>query len=93
MWLSRGASVADGLWCAQAGFKQSIAMKELEIKHLQGEIKEATTQLKQVQGEIDEERNAGKAVWETVGISTVLYRDPYHTGVSKRTPTGGYFTS
>ena len=45
-------------------------------------------QMKKVQEEIDVERSSGKAVWETVGIGTVPYRDPFHTGLSKRTPTG-----
>ena len=45
-------------------------------------------EMKQVQEEIDKERSSGKAVWETVGIQTVSYRDPFHTGLSKRTPTG-----
>ena len=75
------------------GLKQAVEHEELQVKQLQQTIKEKQTKLKTVQGDIDKERNAGKAVWETVGISTVSYRDPFHTGLSKRTPTGGYFTS
>ena len=67
---------------------QKVARAETMIKHLQAEIKEDTNALKTVQSEIDKEKSKGKAVWETVGISTVTYRDPFHTGLSKRTPTG-----
>lgn len=77
----------------EIGLKQAVEHEELQVKQLQQTIKEKQTKLKTVQGDIDKERNAGKAVWETVGISTVSYRDPFHTGLSKRTPTGGYFTS
>ena len=77
----------------EIGLKQAVDHEELQVKQLQQTIKEKQTKLKTVQGDIDKERNAGKAVWETVGISTVSYRDPFHTGLSKRTPTGGYFTS
>lgn len=73
--------------------KQETEREELQVKQLQATIKEKQAALKKVQTEIDQERSAGKAVWETVGISTVSYRDPFHTGLSKRTPTGGYFTS
>ena len=67
---------------------QQIEKRDMLIKHLQAEIKESTDELKTVQTEIEKERSSGKAVWETVGISTVSYRDPFHTGLSKRTPTG-----
>jgi hypothetical protein len=73
--------------------KQDTEKEELMVKQLNATIKEKQNALKKVQTEIDQERSSGKAVWETVGISTVSYRDPFHTGLSKRTPTGGYFTS
>ena len=72
----------------ELGISQKVARAETMIKHLQAEIKEDTNALKTVQSEIDKEKSKGKAVWETVGISTVTYRDPFHTGLSKRTPTG-----
>ena len=72
----------------ELAYNQKIQDAELKIKHLQAEIKEDQTAMKQVQEEIDKERSSGKAVWETVGIQTVPYRDPFHTGLSKRTPTG-----
>lgn len=72
----------------EMGMLQKIKEKEMRIKHLQEEIKAEDGALKQCQGEIEKERSSGKAVWEMVGISTVSYRDPFHTGLSKRTPTG-----
>ena len=77
----------------ELGLKQESEKEELMVKQLQATIKEKQNALKKVQTEIDKERSSGKSVWETVGISTVSYRDPFHTGLSKRTPTGGYFTS
>ena len=68
--------------------KQAIEQGELQMKQLEQVLKEKKQDLKAVQTEIDKERSSGKAVWETVGISTVTYRDPFHTGLSKRTPTG-----
>ena len=35
--------------------------------------------------------DVGQAPWETTGFGTCEYRDPFPTGLSKRTPTGGYF--
>jgi len=67
---------------------QKVKAAELKMKHLEAEVKEHKGALKTVQGEIEKERSSGKAVWETCGISTVTYRDPFHTGLSKRTPTG-----
>ncbi len=68
--------------------KQKIAKKELQVKQLLEEIKEDKEDLKSVRADIDAARSAGRAVWEEVGIKTVSYRDPFHTGLSKRTPTG-----
>jgi len=73
--------------------KQKLEVQELQLKQLQGMMKETTEDLKAVTTEITKERSSGKSVWESTGISTVSYRDPFHTGLSKRTPTGGYFTS
>ena len=77
----------------QFALTQEVEKAELSIKHLQTKLKEDQESLKNVGHSIDQERNSGKAVWETVGIQTVTYRDPFHTGLSKRTPTGGFFTS
>jgi hypothetical protein len=67
---------------------QKIKRAELAKKQLDDEIKETTESLNKTNGDIDKERSSGKAVWEMVGIKTVAYRDPFHTGLSKRTPTG-----
>ena len=75
---------------AELNLKQSIEQEELQVQQLQATIKEKNQALKKVQTDIDKERSSGKAVWETVGISTVSYRDPFHTGLSKRTPTGAH---
>ena len=72
----------------ELNLKQAIDKEELMVKQLHATIKEKNDALKKVQTDIDKERSSGKAVWETVGISTVSYRDPFHTGLSKRTPTG-----
>ena len=68
--------------------QQKIDKNNMEISHLQGETKSLSSKLQDVQSEIEHMRNAGKAVWETVGFQTIEYKDPYHTGLSKRTPTG-----
>ena len=72
---------------------QKIAKAEMDKKHIDAINKEDNIALKKLQDDMEKERSAGKAVWETVGIQTVSYRDPFHTGLSKRTPTGGFFTS
>ena len=73
--------------------REKIEQQELAVKQINQTLKEDNQALKKLQGEIDKERSSGKSVWETVGISTIQYKDPFHTGLSKRTPTGGYFTS
>ena len=76
----------------ELNLKQAIDTEELQVQQLQATIKEKNQALKKVQTDIDKERSSGKSVWETVGISTVSYRDPFHTGLSKRTPTGALAT-
>lgn len=68
--------------------KQKLETQELQLKQLQSKMKESTEDLKAVTTEITKERQSGMSVWEQTGISTVSYRDPFHTGLSKRTPTG-----
>ena len=77
----------------QFKLEQSMAKKEMDKKHLDMMLKEEDNELKKVNELIEEERSKGKAVWETVGIKTIPYRDPFHTGLMKRMPTGGFFTS
>ena len=71
----------------------SFPLQELAIKQLQQELMEDREDMRQVQHKIEDARNIGKSSWEITGINTIPYRDPFHTGLSKRTPTGGYFTS
>ena len=68
--------------------KQQIDRNELEMKHLAEKTKDLKTKMKDIQGEIDALRNSGAAVWESTGRGTITYIDPFHTGLSKRTPTG-----
>jgi hypothetical protein len=68
--------------------QQEIERLELEAKQLLARAKEHSRKKKDIEKEIDIVRNADKPVWETVGMQTITYRDPFHTGVSKRTPTG-----
>jgi len=77
----------------QHKIQQQVETAELRKKHIELEMKEAQEKLKACGEDIDKIRSSGKAAWEQVGIKTVPYRDPFHTGLSKRTPTGGYFTS
>ena len=72
----------------EATLKHKIEQKELAVQHLLAAIKEDKEDQKKVVGEMDAIRNSGKAVWETVGWATHAYHDPFHTGLSKRTPTG-----
>ena len=73
--------------------KQKVEQQELAHKQILQTIKEDKAALKKLTGEIEKEKSSGKDVWQTVGISTISYRDPFHTGLSKRTPTGGFFSS
>ena len=68
--------------------QQLIEQKEMQAKHLLSEAKELSMKKKDIDTEADQLRNAGKPVWETVGFQTVPYKDPFHTGLMKRTPTG-----
>ena len=68
--------------------KQKIEKNNLQAAHLAQETKNLQSKLRDVQTEIDQMRSEGVPVWESVGINTVPYKDPFHTGLSKRTPTG-----
>eukprot|EP00967_Tisochrysis_lutea_P080494 scaffold110602_cov36-Tisochrysis_lutea.AAC.1 len=73
--------------------KQNIQRNELAIKQLQEQIHADRESMKKVRKQMDALNRAGQPAWETTGYGTVPYRDPFHTGLSKRTPTGGYFTN
>lgn len=67
---------------------QKIERLETEAKHIAEQLKSSRSRLKEFEKEVDVIRNSNAAVWETVGRQTITYLDPFHTGLSKRTPTG-----
>ena len=73
--------------------KQTIEQKELQVKRLQEEIKAHKLEMRAVGEAIQEAKSVGQPPWEVTGYKTVPYKDSFHTGLMKRTPTGGYFTS
>jgi Skp family chaperone for outer membrane proteins len=73
--------------------KQNMDRNELTIKQLQEQLHADGEQMKKVRKQMETFNRSGQPAWETTGAGTVPYRDPFHTGLSKRTPTGGYFTS
>eukprot|EP00325_Prymnesiales_sp_UTEX-LB-985_P033281 CAMPEP_0174718960 /NCGR_PEP_ID=MMETSP1094-20130205/30448_1 /TAXON_ID=156173 /ORGANISM="Chrysochromulina brevifilum, Strain UTEX LB 985" /LENGTH=129 /DNA_ID=CAMNT_0015919187 /DNA_START=33 /DNA_END=422 /DNA_ORIENTATION=- len=73
--------------------QQEIEKQKMQGAHIAASTAALEAKLKEKQAEIDQQRNSGQASWEATGIKTVPYKDPFHTGLSKRTPTGGYFTS
>ena len=77
-----------GMQKDEEGLKQKIEQKELAVQHLMQQMKEDKEDLNKLSTEMDTMRNAGKAIWESVGFDTIPYHDPFHTGLSKRTPTG-----
>ena len=50
-------------------------------------------EMRRLQKKMDAARNIGKAVWESTGFGVIPYADPFPTGIDKRTPTGGFFSS
>ena len=72
----------------ELAISQSIAKKDLQIKNLEAEQKNNKEDLARVRMQIDEIKNAGKPPWDQVGYGCIPYRDPFHTGLPKRTPTG-----
>lgn len=72
----------------ELALKQTVEAKELQCKRLQEEIRAHTMDMRKVHEDIQEARNVGQAPWETTGVGTIDYRDPFPTGLSKRTPTG-----
>ena len=72
----------------ELALKQTVESKELAVKRLQEEIKAHKMDIRKVHEDIQEARNVGQAPWEVTGFGTIEYRDPFPTGLSKRTPTG-----
>jgi len=78
----------------ELALKQSIDRNELIVKQLQEQTHSDQEEMKKVRKKMEAySGRSGEPAWETTGIGTIPYRDPYHTGLSKRTPNGGYFTS
>ena len=73
--------------------KQMMEQKELTVKRLQEEIKAHKLEMRAVGEAVQEAKSVGQPPWEVTGYKTVPYKDSFHTGLMKRTPTGGYFTS
>ena len=90
---AEGKLRAIELMKGELALKQTMEQKELTVKRLQEEIRMHTLEMRTVGEAIQEARNVGQPPWETTGFNTIEYRDPYPTGLSKRTPNGGYFTS
>jgi hypothetical protein len=88
---TEGKLRAIELMKAELALKQSMETKELQVKRLQEEIHAQQMEDRTIKAAIQEARNVGQPAWETTGFGTCEYRDPFPTGLSKRTPTGGYF--
>ena len=57
------------------------------------QLHEDHEEMRRLQKKMDAARNIGKAVWESTGFGVIPYADPFPTGIDKRTPTGGFFSS
>ena len=90
---TEGKLRAIELMKTELALKQSMEMKELQVKRLQEEIHAQQMEDRTVKAAIQEARNVGQAPWETTGFGTCSYSDRFPTGISKRTPGGGYFAS
>ena len=71
----------------------AVKSKEDKIAQLEDEIRTHKVHIQRVRDLDAEEKYNSKPAWETTGYNTLPYRDPFHTGLSKRTPTGGFFSS
>ena len=73
--------------------KLEIERKELLVEHTKQELHDDHEEMRRLQKKMDAARNIGKAVWESTGFGVIPYADPFPTGIDKRTPTGGFFSS
>ena len=89
---TEGKLRAIELMKTELALKQSMESKELMVKRLQEEIHAEQMEDRAIKAAIHEARNVGQPVWETTGYGTITYRDPFPTGLPKRTPTGGFFS-
>lgn len=77
----------------QIDLLDSINDKQKKIAQLEDEIRTHKVHMQRVHDLSAEEDYISKPAWETTGVSVLPYRDPDHTGLSKRTPSGGFFSS
>lgn len=71
---------------------ESIKAKHDQIAQLEDEIRTQKVQMQRIRDVDEGEKYNAKPSWETTGYSVIPYRDPHPTGLSKRTPTGGFFS-
>ncbi|KAG8464920.1 hypothetical protein KFE25_012283 [Diacronema lutheri] len=71
---------------------ETIKHKQDTIAQLEDEIRTHKVHMQRVHDLHSEETYNSKPSWDTTGISVLPYRDPHPTGLSKRTPTGGFFS-
>ncbi|KAJ1622728.1 hypothetical protein T492DRAFT_1060320 [Pavlovales sp. CCMP2436] len=77
----------------QIALLDAIKTKQDKIAALEDEIRTDKVHMTRVHGLDAEESYNSKPLWETTGVSVLPYRDSSMTGLSKRTPTGGFFAS
>jgi hypothetical protein len=77
----------------QIDLLDTIKSKQDKIAQLEDEIRTHKVHMTRVHDLDAEEKYNAKASWETTGVSVLPYRDSNMTGLSKRTPTGGHFSS
>lgn len=71
---------------------QAVHDKQEKIAQLEDEIRTHKVHMQRVRDLDAEEKYNSKPSWETTGFSVLPYRDPHPTGLSKRTPSGGFFS-
>lgn len=77
----------------QISLLTTIKDKEDNIAQLEDEIRTHKVHIQRIRDLDAEEKYNAKRPWDTTGYSVLPYRDPHPTGLSKRTPTGGFFSS
>ena len=88
---TEGKLRAIELMKTELALKQSMESKELMVKRLQEEIHAEQMEDRAIKAAIHEARTSASGL-ETTGYGTITYRDPFPTGLPKRTPTGGFFS-
>jgi hypothetical protein len=77
----------------QISLLETVKAKQDTIAQLEDEIRTHKVHIQRVHDLDAEEKYNSKPSWDTTGYSVLPYRDPHPTGLSKRTPTGGFFSS